>query len=179
MDHETELKDLRARVQRLEAADEVRGVMHRYACLVDIGLLDELVAEVLSADVQLHLINFPPGEQTNIELSGADEVQALYAQWAPESPMLTGGHHMTNVNVSVNPDATSAQASAYHLFTGAAVAQGGLYQAKLAPEGGQWKIVEMNIVSSWGWVPTATEAITEPVNPSRAWRGGQPVVPGT
>jgi hypothetical protein len=177
-DMEAELTDLRARVARLEAAEEVRSVLHRYACLVDIGLLDELVTEVLAPDVALHLINFPPGDQGDVELSGADEVRALYGQWTPETPMLTGGHHLTNLNVTVSEDAGTAEASAYHLFTGLPLAQGGLYQARLALLDGRWKIVEMNIVSTWGWVPTAAEPVTEALAPSRAWRDGRPVLPG-
>ena len=76
---DTELSELLARVARLEAAEQVRSVMHRYACLVDIRLLDELVAQVLAPNVALHLINFPPGDQGDVELSGAEEVLALYS----------------------------------------------------------------------------------------------------
>jgi hypothetical protein len=84
---------------------------------------------------------------------------------------------MTNLNVRVSEKADSAEASAYHLFTGAPVAKGGLYQARLGPFDHTWKIVEMNILSTWGWVPTATDSVTDPVEPSRAWRDGRPVLP--
>ena len=176
-DSSTELVDLRARLARLEAAEEVRSVLHRYACLIDIGLLDELVTEVLAPDVTLHLINFPPGDQGDVELSGIDEVKALYAQRLPATPTLAGGHHMTNLNVAVSQDASTAEASAYFLFTGRPVAQGGLYQARLACFDRRWKILEMNILSTWGWIPSATEPVTDAVAPSRAWRDGRPVYP--
>lgn len=174
-----EVVELTARVARLEAMENVRGVMLRYAYLVDIRYLDELAAEVLAPDIALHLINFPPGEQGDVELVGSEEVKAFYFERRPVAPLLAGGHNLTNLNVSVNDAADEAEASAYFLFTGTperAVATGGLYQARFAPFDGQWKIVEMNIVTTWGWLPTATESVTDPVDPSRAWRGGRPTL---
>jgi len=171
--------DLERRLARLEAREAVLATFNSYLYFLDIGYPDELV-QLFEPDAVLHLVNFPPGTMRDRDLHGHDEIARLYVDHTTHEPRIHGGHHSANVAVHVAPDGSSAELSAYFLTTGPGVAgaQGGQYQLRLRPDGARWRIREMNIISGWGWRPSAEASTrtTEPVPATTAWREGRPVV---
>ena len=173
MSPDEELIDLRRRVARLEAKEAVLGTFNSYTYLMDVGHPD-LVEQVFAPDAELHLVNFPPGTQTDSTLTG-DEIRRLYEDHAPEAQWIQGGHHTTNVGVQVADDLASAELSAYFLTSTPRGVQGGMYRVRLVPsDGGRWLIREMQIASGWGWKADTT-ATTDHVEAGRVWDEGRPV----
>ncbi|MEO1060263.1 MAG: nuclear transport factor 2 family protein [Actinomycetota bacterium] len=172
MSPDEELVDLRRRVARLEAKEAVLATFNAYTYLMDVGH-PELVGEVFAPDAQLHLVNFPPGTQTDSTLTG-EQIRRLYDDHAPDAAWIKGGHHTTNVGVRVADDLASAELSAYFLTSTPKGVQGGQYRVRLAPDGDRWLVQEMQIASGWGWTADTTRA-TEYVEAARVWDDGRPV----
>jgi hypothetical protein len=181
MDHEQELASLRSRIARLEARDDIEALFHRYLYSLDLDRAEEVLS-CFADDAVLNVLNFPPGSGKDLRLVGPEGIRPLYDRHAGGSePMIKGGHHAANVSVQVSADAATGDLSAYFL-TAVGVrgfVQGGMYQvrAERRPEG--WRVIEMNIISGWGWSVENVKPVTEPVAASRAWREGRPATAGT
>ena len=174
----TEVGELRRAVARLEAKEQAVAVFNRYLYSLDLDRADEVLA-CFADDAVLNVLNFPPGSHKDLHLHGPEGIRPLYARHAgDEVPAVKGGHHSANVAVEVAADAASAELSAYFMTSVGTLGwvQGGMYQVRVArrPEG--WRVVEMNIISGWGWGVAEPVARTEPVAADRAWREGRPAV---
>jgi hypothetical protein len=174
----TEVAELRRAVARLEAKEAAVAVFNRYLYSLDIERADEVVA-CFAPDAVLHVLNFPPGSQKDLHLHGPDEIRPLYDRHAGEEvPAIKGGHHSANRAVDVAPDASSADISAYFMTSteGCGYVQGGQYQLRVERRAEGWLVVEMNIISGWGWAAGEARPLTTSVPAERAWREGRPAV---
>lgn len=167
-----ELAALRARITRLEARDACVSTFNEYLHYLDGEFTDELLG-VFAEDAQLEVVNYPPGSHRNLDLRGHQEIRPLYA----EHHGIMSRHHSANVAVNVSPDARSAELSAYFLTAIHYGLTGGLYEARLEPRAGRWRLCWMRISSTWGWVVPQENPpfLAEPLG-AGTLRGGRPVV---
>lgn len=172
------LVDAERRLARLEARDAVLATFHRYLYHLDVGYPDELVAAVFTTDAVLEVVNFPPGTMDVHVLTGHAEILPLYTDHTRTAPAIQGGHHASNVAVSVADDVQSAQLSAYFMTSGGSSGsvQGGQYQGEAVRGGDGWRFRRFRILSGWGWrvARDAVRPITDPLPAERAWRGARP-----
>ena len=167
-----ELKELRARVARLEAKEACVSTFNEYLHYLDGDKPEELLG-VFAPDAVLDVIDFPPGTGNDLHFVGRDEIRPLYAGHRGGA----GRHHSANVTVNVEDD--SAELSSYFATSGPYGWGGGLYQMTLRPEpgAGKWLIGRMRIVSTWGWLLKSDEPayLGSPLGKG-ALRDGRPVV---
>ncbi len=149
---DAQLAELRERVQRCEAVEACRLRFNEYLYHLDAGHLDELMA-LFSDDVRLELMNFPPGSGRDPHYTGRDEVRGLYAAYAGEGAR----HHSANVSIALDESGERAELTAYFHTVLAHALTGGVYEARLEPRDGSWRITWLRIASSWGWTVPHTE----------------------
>ena len=176
---DSDLDDLRRRVERLEAKEAVLATFNEYLYCLDIGYPGQLVERVFLPEAVLEVINFPPGSMDDLRFEGRDGILPLYDEHTVGEPLLAGGHHAVNIGINVAPDLSGAELSAYFLTAGPTrpSVQGGMYQVIMRPvdRGAVWQVERMKIISSWGWRATETERITHHVPATRADREGRPI----
>jgi hypothetical protein len=182
----SEIDDLRGhvaalerRVRVLEIREACQSTFHEYLYLMDVGYADEIVPAVFTADAVLEVVNFPPGSGQDLHLVGHDGITPLYDDHTRWAPSVRGGHHTSNVSITVADDLAHAELSAYMLTAGAgrASVQGGQYQGRFREDvDGTWRLERFWIISGWGWTVAEASAtrITEPVGAERAQRGARP-----
>jgi hypothetical protein len=177
MSDEEEVADLRRRLARLEAKEEVLATFNAYTYSIDVGTVDTLFDRVFAPDATLQLVNFPPGTMRDSTLVG-DQIRELYERFEAGPPFVKGGHHTTNVGVHVAEDLSSAELSAYFLTSRPKGVQGGMYRVRLVPtDAGRWVVAEMQITSAWGWEADTT-ATTEHIPAGKVWDDARPVTWG-
>jgi hypothetical protein len=140
--------DLERRIARLEAIEAVRYAFHRYLHSIDNNRIDQLLAEVFTADAKLEIANYPPGSGQNLVLDSEDKIRAIYG------PIKADGHrhNAANTSIVVNDDCTEAQLTSYFVTTIAWGNQGGIYEGTFVPAGdGTWKAKVWRVSSQWGW----------------------------
>lgn len=169
-----EIADLRRRLARFEAKEEVLATFNAYTYSIDVGDVSALFGRVFTPDATLELVNFPPGTMRDSTLVG-DQIRDLYERFEAGPPFVKGGHHTTNVGVHVADDLSSAELSAYFLTSRPKGVQGGMYRVRLVPtDSGRWLVREMQITSAWGW-ETETTATTDHVAAEKVWDDARPV----
>ena len=165
-----ELADLRARVERCEATEACRRRFNEYLYYLDGGHLEDLLG-LFADDVQLDVMNFPPGSGNDLHYTGPDEIRKLYTAFAGEGAR----HHSANVSVVVNGAADRAEVTAYFHTVVEYALQGGIYEVRLEPRGGNWHITWMRISSTWGWsVPHADPPFLKETFGAGTLRDGRP-----
>jgi len=173
--------DLQRRLAVLEIREACQSTFHQYLYLMDVGYADELVREVFTTDAVLDVVNFPPGSGEDLHLVGHEGISPLYVDHTRWEPSVRGGHHTSNVSISVDDDLAHAELSAYMMTSGAGRAslQGGQYQGRFRRDGdGKWRLERFRIISGWGWTVASESSgrITEPVDATKAERGARPPV---
>ena len=166
-----ELGELRARVARLEAKEEVLSAFNQYLYAMDTGFGDD-VLDTFAEDVILDVPNFG-GEDLHFE--GRDDLAPLYANYRRDEPHIGGGHHAANIAVNVRPDLTHADLSAYFMTSAQSGVQGGRYEGVMRKEAdGKWRWETFTITSGWGFRAEHTVTTTESV-PAEKYspRGGR------
>jgi opacity protein-like surface antigen len=92
-----ELGELRARVARLEAKEEVLSTFNQYLYGLDTGFGEDIL-DSFAEDAILDVPNFG-GEDLHFE--GRDAIAPLYASYGEGEPRVGGGHHTANIAVNV------------------------------------------------------------------------------
>jgi hypothetical protein len=169
-----ELAELRARVGRCEAIEICRGRFNEYLYYLDGGHLEDLMS--LFADgARLELMNFPPGKGKDLDYTGLDEIQKLYAAFIGEGAR----HHSANVSVVLNEASDRAEMIAYFQTAVEYALTGGIYEVELEPRLETWKIARMRISSTWGWaVPHSDPPFLKEPFGAGTLRNGRPPLPG-
>src|SRR5262249_14307058 len=138
---------------------------NEYLYNLDFGHVDALL-DVFTEDATWVLVNFPPaGSGTRTELKGR---QAISTWYAPTSASNTfgAGHYVTNVEVRVAKDCSSAQLKAYfhqpHYLVPRGLPRGllgGMYDLRLVSQPDKWRIADFRDFVSWAWKPTSAESL--------------------
>jgi SnoaL-like domain len=142
-----EFASLRARLERIEAAEACRGRFNAYLYYLDAGHLDDLLG-LFADDARLELQNFPPGTGGNLHYTGHDAIRKLYAAFVGEGAR----HHSANVSVVPSEALDRIEITAYFLTAIEYTLTGGIYELQLQQTGhANWQISRMRISSTWGW----------------------------
>jgi hypothetical protein len=147
-----ELANLRARVERIEAAEACRGRFNAYLYYLDAGHLEDLLG-LFAGDARLELQNFPPGTGGNLLYTGPDEIRGLYAAFVGEGAR----HHSANVSVAPSEALDRVDVTAYFHTVIEYALTGGIYELQLQPREASWQITRMRISSTWGWAVPHTD----------------------
>ena len=167
---ETELQELRARVERCEAIEACRARFNEYLYYLDAGHVDELMS-LFADDILLELRNFPPGSGRDVDYTGLAPVRELYDAFAGEGAR----HHSANVTVALGETGDAAEVTAYFHTVLEYALTGGIYELRLEPRGGAWQIARMRISSTWGWrVPHEDPAFLNEPFAAGTLRDGRP-----
>jgi len=167
-----ELEELRSRLARLEAKEEVLNTFNQYLYSMDTGHGDDIFT-TFCADAILDVPNFPGAGGDDLHFEGIDAIRPLYKPYNRE-PRIGGGHHSSNIAVNVHPDLARADLSAYFMTSGAGGVQGGRYEGILRNEGqGRWCWERFIITSGWGFRAKDVTRISEPVPAEKfsPWNG--------
>jgi hypothetical protein len=167
-----EITAVRERVCLLEAREACVSTLNEYLHYLDGEFTDDLLA-LFTPDAQLEVMNYPPGSGMNLDLRGHEQIRPVYR----EHRGIMSRHHAANVAVNVSRDARSAELSAYFLTAIDYGLTGGLYEARLEPRDGKWRLAWLRISSTWGWVlpQEAPPFLSEHLG-AGTLRGGRPVV---
>lgn len=142
-----ELKELRARVARLEAKEACISTFNEYLHYLD-GEFPEDLVKLFTPDARLEVMNYPPGTGENLEYRGPEEIFPIYE----EHKGIMTRHHSSNITVNVQPDGRTADLSAYFITAINFGITGGIYEATLELNDGKWMFTWLRISSTWGWV---------------------------
>ena len=165
-----ELGELRARVARLEAKEEVLSTFNQYLYGLDTGFGEDIL-DSFAEDAILDVPNFG-GDDLHFE--GRDDLAPLYANYDRDEPRIGGGHHTANIAVNVRPDLTRADVSSYFMTPGGGGAGGGRYEGVMRKDtDGKWRWETLTITSAWGFRAEHTVTTTESVSAEKySPRGG-------
>ena len=167
-----EIKELKARLNRLEAKEACLSKFNEYLYYVDGEKFDDLFT-VLASDAVIELRDFLPGTGENMTLQGEEQIRPIYESQAG----IIHRHHTMNLTLNVSPDSKSAELSAYLLTILNHVLTGGIYEATLKNIDGQWYITLLRISSTWGWtVPRDMEPFLDAAFGAGTLRDGRPVL---
>ena len=167
-----ELDELRARVARLEAKEEVLSTFNQYLYGLDTGFGED-VLDTFAEDAILDVPNFPGAGGDDLHFEGRDDIAPLYAGYSRPEPRVGGGHHTSNIAVNVRPDLTRADVSSYFMSSGSSGVQGGRYEGVMRLDAdGKWRWETLTITSSWGFRSEHYETISEAVSADYSPRGG-------
>lgn len=168
-----ELSELKARVARLEAKEEVLSVFNQYLYGLDTGFGEDIL-DTFAEDAILDVPNFPGADHDDLHFEGRDDLAPLYANYGRGEPRIGGGHHTANIAVNVRPDLTRADVSSYFMTPGGSGAQGGRYEGVMRKDtDGKWRWETLTITSAWGFRAEHTETTTESVSAEKySPRGG-------
>ena len=166
-----EIRELKARLARLEAKEACVSKFNEYLYSVD-GERPDDVLNVFAPDAELELMNFPPGSGQDMKFRGRAEIEPLYTSMAG----IIHRHHTANVSINVHKDCSEADLSAYLFTVVKHLLTGGMYEAKFTQKNGTWFISYMRITSTWGWtVPGDTPAFLDEAFSAGTMREGRPV----
>ena len=165
-----EIKELKARLDRLEAKEACLSKFNEYLYYTDGEKYDDLFT-VLAPDAVVELI-FPEAEEI-MTLEGHEQIRPVYERQAG----IIHRHHTMNLTVNVSPDSKSAELSAYLFTVLKHILTGGIYEATLQNIDGQWYITRLRISSTWGWaVPSDLDPILDAAFGAGTKRDGRPVL---
>ncbi len=169
-----ELSELRARVARLEAKEEVLSTFNQYLYGMDSGFGEDIL-DTFAEDAILDVPNFPGANHEDLHFEGRDEIAPLYANYGRGEPRLGGGHHTANVAVNVHPDLTHADVSAYFMTSGQSGVQGGRYEGVMRKDSdGKYRWETFSITSGWGFRAEHAVTTTQSVSAEKySPRGGR------
>ncbi len=167
-----EIKELRARIARIEAKDACLSTFNEYLYYLDGEFTEELIG-LFAKDALLEVMQYPPGSGINLELKGHKEILPLYE----EHKGISTRHHAANVTVNVNPEAETADLSAYFATAINFGMTGGLYEASLKLIDGKWLFTWLRICSNWGWIilQEYPPLLEDPLS-ANSFRKGKPVI---
>ena len=140
-----EFAAVRERVRLLEAREACFSTLNEYLHYVDGEFTDDLLA-LFTPDAQLEVMNYPPGSGIDLDLRGHEQIRPLYE----EHRGIMSRHHAANVALNVSRDARSAELSAYFVTAIHQGLTGGLYESRLEPHDGKWRLAWLSISSTWG-----------------------------
>ena len=170
-----ELEELRTRVARLEAKEEVLSALNRYLYSLDTGFGADII-DSYTDDAVLDVPNFPDAGGKDLHFEGREEIAPLYAPYGKRGLRIGGGHHTANIAVNVAHDLASAEVSAYFMTAIPNGVQGGRYEGVMRNEpDGKWRWATLTITSAWGWRTPDYETISEPVSIEYSPFGGHHV----
>ena len=139
-----EIKELRARLDRLEAKEACLSKFNEYLYYTDGEKYDDLFT-VLAPDAVVEIIM--PGSDENLILKGEEQIRPVYENQAGR----VHRHHTMNLSLNVSPDSKSAELTAYLFTVLKHILTGGIYEATLKNIDGQWYITKLRINNTWGW----------------------------
>ncbi len=164
-----EIKEIKARLDRLEAKEACISKFNEYLYYTDGERFDDLFT-VLSPDAVVEIIMPGAGEMI---LRGQEQIRPVYESQAG----IIHRHHTMNLSLNVSPDSKSADLSAYLFTVLNHVLTGGIYEATLKNIDGQWYITLLRISSTWGWaVPSEIEPFLDAAFGAGTLRDGRPVL---
>ena len=169
-----ELDELKARVARLEAKEEVLSTFNQYLYGMDTGFGEDIL-DTFAEDAILDVPNFPGQNHEDLHFEGRDEIAPLYANYGRGEPRIGGGHHTANIAVNVRLDLTRADVSAYFMTPGGGGAGGGRYEGVMRKDtDGKWRWETFTITSGWGFRAENAVTTTESVSAEKySPRGGR------
>jgi len=167
-----EIKEILARIARIEAKDACISTFNEYLYYLDGEFAEELLG-LFTKDALVEAVQYPPGTGENVILRGHKEIFPLYE----EHKGIMSRHHAANVTINVNQDGKTADLSAYLVTAINYGLTGGLYEATLKLTDGKWLFSWLRICSNWGWViPQEYAPFLEESLSARSFRKGKPVI---
>ena len=139
--------ELARRIDRLEAAEEVRGRFAAYTMALDAGRVADVV-DCFAPGATLVVTNWPLGSGETVEADTPEAIADFYDQTTGS----TFRHHTTNTTLDVSPDATEARLSSYFAVSANFTWTGGIYEGTFVRcDDGDWRFAQWRISSTWGW----------------------------
>ncbi len=162
-DSRAEIDELRARLARLEAKEEVLSTFNQYLYALDTGFGDEIL-DTFCEDAVLDVPNFPGAGGDDLHFEGRAQLAPLYEPYGSREPRIAGGHHSSNIAMNVHTDLARADVSSYFMTSTRSGVQGGRYEGVMRREpDGKWRWESLSITSAWGWQAADVTTVSEPV----------------